>query len=143
MAQGGQHERLFNDGNRAGRRRVSPVTVRHEGAYPFGRSAHERLPAQYEGRIYARLQFGAVTNAGPTPQNDWVGNNLQASADGIQVFDPSKGSFTSYYLRGDGVSWRTAGSTTVLTSSALLKPDTFFLVKRSNPNPANLVLRPY
>ncbi len=89
------------------------------------------------------LQFGAVTNAGPAPQNDWVGNNLQASADGIQVFDPSKGSFTSYYLRGDGVSWRTAGSTTVLTSSALLKPDTFFLVKRSNPNPANLVLRPY
>jgi hypothetical protein len=89
------------------------------------------------------LQFGAVTDAGPAPQNDWVGNNLQASADGIQVFDPTKGSFTSYYLRADGVSWRAAGSTTVLTGSALLKPDTFFLVKRTNPNPANLVLRPY
>ena len=89
------------------------------------------------------LQFGAVTNAGPAPQNDWVGNNAQASADGIQVFDPSKGSFTSYYLRGDGVSWRAAGSTTVLTGSSLLKPDTFFLVKRTNPNPAHLVLRPY
>lgn len=89
------------------------------------------------------LQFGAVTNAGPAPQNDWVGNNAQASADGIQIFDPSKGSFTSYYLRADGVSWRAAGSTTVLTGSSLLKPDTFFLVKRANPNPANLVLRPY
>ncbi len=89
------------------------------------------------------LQFGAITNAGPAPQNDWVGNNTQASADGIQIFDPSKGSFTSYYLRADGVSWRTAGSTTVLTGSALLKPDAFFLVKRANPNPANLVIRPY
>jgi len=89
------------------------------------------------------LQFGAVTNAGPAPQNDWVGNNVQASADGIQIFDPSKGFFTSYYLRADGVSWRAAGSTTVLTGSSLLKPDTFFLVKRANPNPANLVLRPY
>jgi len=89
------------------------------------------------------LQFGAITNAGPAPQNDWVGNNTQASADGIQIFDPSKGSFTSYYLRADGVSWRTAGSTTVLTTASLLRPDTFFLVKRANPNPANLVLRPY
>jgi hypothetical protein len=89
------------------------------------------------------LQFGAVTNAGPAPQNDWVGNNVQASADGIQVFDPAKASFTSYYLRADGTSWRTAGSTTVLTGSALLKPDTFFLVKRANPNPAHLILRPY
>lgn len=89
------------------------------------------------------LQFGAVSNAGPAPENDWVGNNLQATADGIQVFDPAKGSFTGYYLRADGVSWRTAGSTTVLTGSALLKPDTFFLVKRANPNPAYLILRPY
>ena len=89
------------------------------------------------------LQFGAVTNAGPAPANDWVGNNAQAAADGIQVFDPAKGSFTGYYLRADGVSWRTAGSTTVLTGSALLRPDTFFLVKRANPNPAHLILRPY
>jgi hypothetical protein len=89
------------------------------------------------------LQFGAVTNAGPAPQNDWVGNNVQSAADGIQVFDPAKGSFTSYYLRADGSSWRAAGSTTVLTGSSLLKPDTFFLVKRANPNPAHLILRPY
>lgn len=89
------------------------------------------------------LQFGAVTNAGPAPQYDWVGNNLQASADGMQMFDPVKGSFTSYYLRADGVSWRTPGSTTVLTNSALLKPNSYFLVKRANPNPNNLVLRPY
>lgn len=89
------------------------------------------------------LQFGAVTNAGPDPANDWLGNNVQATADGIQVFDPAKGSFTGYYLRADGVSWRTAGSTSVFTGVSLLKPDTFFLVKRANPNPAHLILRPY
>jgi hypothetical protein len=89
------------------------------------------------------LQFGAITNAGPAPQNDWVGNNVQAAADGIQVFDVSKGSFATYYLRADGVSWRTAGSTVVFTGSALLKPDTFFLVKRANGNPAHLIVRPY
>lgn len=89
------------------------------------------------------LQLGAVTNAGPAPANDWVGNNAQAAADGIQVFDPAKGSFTGYYLRADGISWRTAGNTTVLTGVSLLRPDTFFLVKRANPNPAHLILRPY
>ncbi len=89
------------------------------------------------------LQFGAVTNAGPAPENDWVGNNTQSAADGIQVFDVSKGSFATYYLRADGVSWRTAGSTTVFTGSALLKPDTFFLVKRTNSNPAHVIVRPY
>jgi hypothetical protein len=89
------------------------------------------------------LQFGAIINAGPAPQYDWIGNNLQASADGIQLFDPIKGSFASYYLRSDGISWRTPGSTTVLTNAALLKPTTYFLIKRTNSNPNNLVLRPY
>jgi hypothetical protein len=89
------------------------------------------------------LQFGAVTNAGPAPQHDWVGNNVQAAADGLQVFDVSKGSFATYYLRADGVSWRIAGSTAVFTGSALLKPDTFFLVKRANGNPSHLIVRPY
>jgi hypothetical protein len=89
------------------------------------------------------LQFGAIINAGPAPQHEWIGNNLQSSADGMQLFDPAKRSFTSYYLRSDGVSWRTPGSTSVLTNTALLKPSSYFIIKRTNSNPNYLVLRPY
>jgi hypothetical protein len=31
----------------------------------------------------------------------------------------------------------------VLTNAALLKPTVYFLIKRTNSNPNNLVLRPY
>lgn len=89
------------------------------------------------------LQFGAVTNAGPEPASDWTGSNVSSAADSIQVYDPAKGSFVTYYLRSDGVTWRLTGSTTVQTGSPFLRPDTFFLVKRNNPNPAHLLLRPY
>ena len=89
------------------------------------------------------LQFGAVTNAGPEPTADWTGSNVSSAADSIQVYDPAKGSFVTYYLRSDGVTWRLTGSTTVQTGSPFLRPDTFFLVKRNNPNPAHLLLPPY
>ncbi len=89
------------------------------------------------------LQFGAVTNAGPEPAADWTGSNVSSAADSIQVYDTAKGSFVTYYLRGDGTTWRMAGSTTVQTGNPFLRPDSFFIVKRHNPNPAHLVLRPY
>ena len=59
------------------------------------------------------------------------------------VFDPAKSSFTSYYLRSDGLTWRTAGNANSFSSTTILKPDAFILVKRTNSNPYNFIVKPY
>ena len=89
------------------------------------------------------VQFGGLANAGLPVQYSWLGNNIQATADNILVFDPSKSSFTSYYLRSDGLTWRTAGNANSFSATTILKPDAFILVKRTNSNPYNFIVKPY
>lgn len=89
------------------------------------------------------FQFGGIANSGLPAQYCWIGNNMQASADNLMVFDSTLSSFTSYYLRSDGLTWRTAGNANSFTTSALMKPDVFILVKRANSNPYNIILKPY
>ena len=88
-------------------------------------------------------QFGGLANAGLPVQFSWLGNNVQSTADNIMVFDPAKSSFTSYYLRSDGLTWRTAGNANSFSSTTILKPDAFILVKRTNSNPYNFIVKPY
>jgi hypothetical protein len=88
------------------------------------------------------VQFGAVANPA-FPQAGWVGSNIQSQADGIMVFDQAKGSFTSYYLRSDGSTWRTSGSTTDQAGTKFMRPDSFFMVKRQNADDQMVVPRPY
>lgn len=89
------------------------------------------------------VQFGATTNPIAPQLTTWVGNNQQSLADGIMVFDPAKGSFVSYYLRADGLTWRASGSTVDLSSSKFLKPDSIIMIKRRNADDKGLVPRPY
>ena len=89
------------------------------------------------------VQFGGLANAGLPVQFSWLGNNIQSTADNILVFDPAKSSFTSYYLRSDGLTWRTAGNANSFSSTTILKPDAFILVKRTNSNPYNFIVKPY
>jgi hypothetical protein len=89
------------------------------------------------------VEFGATTNLIAPQLTTWVGNNQQSQADGIMVFDPSKGSFVTYYLRADGVTWRASGSTVDLSASKFLKPDSIILIKRRNADDKGLVPRPY
>ena len=89
------------------------------------------------------VEFGATTNLIAPQLTTWVGNNQQSLADGIMVFDPSKGSFVTYYLRADGITWRASGSTVDLSASKFLKPDSIILIKRRNADDKGLVPRPY
>ena len=89
------------------------------------------------------VEFGATTNLIAPQLTTWVGNNQQSQADGIMVFDPTKGSFVTYYLRGDGITWRASGSTVDLSASKFLKPDSIILIKRRNADDKGLVPRPY
>jgi hypothetical protein len=89
------------------------------------------------------VEFGATTNLLAPQLTTWVGNNQQSLADGIMVFDPAKGSFVTYYLRADGVTWRATGSTVDLSASKFLKPDSIIMIKRRNADDRGLVVRPY
>ena len=88
------------------------------------------------------VQFGAVANPA-IPLAGWVGSNVQSQADGFMVFDQAQGSFTSYYLRSDGVTWRASGSTTDLSGSKFLRTDSFFMVKRTNQDDQMIIPKPF
>jgi hypothetical protein len=89
------------------------------------------------------VEFGATTNLVAPQLTTWVGNNQQSLADSIMVFDPDKGSFVTYYLRADGITWRASGSTLNLSTSKILKPNSIFMIKRRHADDQGLVPRPY
>mgnify|MGYP000046799974 FL=1 len=89
------------------------------------------------------VEFGATTNLLAPQLTTWVGSNQQSLADGILVFDPSKGSFVTYYLRADGITWRASGSTVDLSANKFLKPDSIIMLKRRNADNQGIVPRPY
>lgn len=88
------------------------------------------------------VEFGAIGNP-VIPQAGWIGSNVQSQADGIMVFDQAKGSFTSYYLRSDGLTWRTSGSVSDQSGAKILRHDSFFMVKRQNADDQMLIPKPY
>lgn len=64
--------------------------------------------------------------------NGWTGNNNSALADQIQVYNSTSRAFDAYYLRSDGLTWRKAGTTTVVTTAGFMTADTSYFVKRMN-----------
>jgi hypothetical protein len=67
---------------------------------------------------------------GGNSANGWTGNNNANLADQLQVFDAASGTFTSYFLRGDGINWRQFGTTTTVTSDELFADNRPFMVLR-------------
>jgi hypothetical protein len=80
---------------------------------------------------------------GGATANLWVGNNNPANADKISVYNSGLGGFLSYYLRGDGSTWRREGTTTVVTTTGIIPTFQAYFVTRktadSNYILANLI----
>jgi len=80
---------------------------------------------------------------GGTVSNGWTGNNTPSSADQIQVLNSGGASFTTYYLRSDGTSWRSSSTGTVNQASNTIISDAgAFFVKRSTANSDNILIGP-
>lgn len=71
---------------------------------------------------------------GASSANGWVGNNNPSLADNIAVFDPVTNGYITYFLRGDGVTWRIAGSPTNVSDEAFMLPNQSFFIIRNNPD---------
>lgn len=79
---------------------------------------------------------------GGTTSDGWTGSNSAAAADQLQIFNPGTGTFTSYFLRGDGVTWRQVGTTTTVTTDQLFADNNAFLVLRKTSDQNYILVNP-
>ena len=78
---------------------------------------------------------------GASSANGWTGNNTFSSADQIQVFNSVSQSFSTYFLRLDGTTWRgTATGTTVQTSNNIIPSDRAYMIKRSTADATTVLV---
>lgn len=80
---------------------------------------------------------------GGSAENGWTGSNASSSADQIQVYDPTNDVFVAYYLRADGLNWRQAGTTTVVTNNQLADADEAFMILRKAADTDYILTIPY
>jgi len=79
---------------------------------------------------------------GGTLTNGWTGNNNANSADQLQVYNPSTDTFTNYFLRGDGVTWRIQGTSTAVTSDQLFSDNSAFMVLKRQADTDYVLVSP-
>ena len=79
---------------------------------------------------------------GGTAANGWTGNNSSSSADQIQVYNPAVSAFDSYFLRGDGTTWRKVGTTDAVTTTVVATSGQAFFVSRKTADSSNILVNP-
>lgn len=79
---------------------------------------------------------------GATSANGWTGNNSATAADQILVFNSGSGSYESYFLRGDGTTWRQVGTVTVVTSNNIASSAQAFFISRKTADNNNYLVNP-
>jgi hypothetical protein len=114
---------------------TSVGTVRmNDLAFPMPQGASFRAPGFPVSYSPASL--------GGTAANGWTGNNNQAIADQLQVFNPLTGAFTAYYLRGNGTEWRAVGGATSVTADQLFASDAPFMVLKRQADLDYILVNP-
>lgn len=119
----------------------SPVTLTASGTVRANDFAN---PLQPGLQLHAAAYPLDITPAGlgGTTANGWVGNNSSASADQIQVYNASTLGYDSYFLRGDGTTWRKVGTTTSVTSNNVATSAQAFFISRQTADNNNVLLNP-
>lgn len=79
---------------------------------------------------------------GGTIANGWTGNNNANSADQLQVYNASTDTFTNYFLRADGITWRIQGTTTAVTSDQLFSDNSAFMVLKRQADTNYVLVSP-
>jgi len=86
-------------------------------------------------------QVGAFVDINEPATYRWTGNNNPAKSDTISPF--ITGSFIRYNLAKNGTTWLTSGSAEDYSDDAIIDYSAPALLKRNNPNPEYIILRPY
>jgi hypothetical protein len=88
-------------------------------------------------------QIGAFVDPLGAPDRRWTGNNVFVFADLIERLFRAGRPVDLFFLRGDGVTWRTLASPTDLSKEPLLDATGMILVRRRNADPGYSIRPPF
>ena len=88
------------------------------------------IGSQLGGALIALRKHVTIEQIQAMAGSALVGNNTATAADQIQLYDNATGGYSSYFLRGDGVTWRKVGTVTV-ANKVIIAPGTgVFIAKK-------------
>jgi len=85
---------------------------------------------QLNGASVSLRQHITVEKVQSYSSSPLTGNNTASSADQLQIFNSSLGSYQSYYLRSNGTEWRLVGSPTV-ANKVIVPPGTGVFIRKA------------
>lgn len=90
------------------------------------------------------LAVGAFVDTAVPAAERWRGSESVGMADQFQVsFADVAPQHALYYLRGDGVSWRSTTSATNVAAAPILGATDMMLLRRVNPDPGYFIIPPF
>ena len=89
------------------------------------------IASQLDGASIALRKHITIEQIQSMSSSPLVGNTTAANADQIQFYDNSTGGYTSYFLRGDGVTWRKVGTTTTANKTPIPPGVGVFISKKT------------
>jgi hypothetical protein len=89
------------------------------------------------------VEIGAFVDSDQAPHHRWRGDDRFPFADHIQIVFSGRRPLATYYLRGDGHTWRSLSRRDDVSNDPIIGTLDMILVKRRNPDPSYLVPRPF
>lgn len=136
------------DGSFAVESKYATQVWRHAGhvrTNPFRKNLVRGLQSFASGfpQDLSPLQIGAFVDPAAPAGARWTGSNVFAFADQIQIVLGAPRPFELFYLRGNGLTWRTLTDATNVASSPILGATSLILIRRINADGAFLIRPPF
>lgn len=90
------------------------------------------ISSQLNGQTIALRKHITLEQIQAMSQTAMTGNNTAANADQIQLYSSSGSTFTTYFLRADGVTWRGSTTGTVSQNKVAVPPGTGVFIKKAS-----------
>jgi len=89
------------------------------------------IAAQLDGANVALRKHITIEQIQSMASASLVGSNSASSADQIQLYDGASSAYASYFLRGDGITWRKVGTTTTANKTPVPPGTGVFIAKKT------------
>jgi len=89
------------------------------------------IASQLDGATVALRKHVTIEQVQAMSSASLVGSNTQTSADQIQLYNSTTQAYDSYFLRGDGITWRKVGTTTSANKVPIPPGTGVFVSKKS------------
>jgi hypothetical protein len=90
------------------------------------------IASQLDGATIALRKHITIEQVQSMSSTPLVGNNSAAAADQIQFYDSAATAYVGYFLRGDGVTWRKVGTTSIANKTPIPSGTGVFISKQGS-----------